>query len=121
MHVLNGQKDNLRRIGNGDILKAFTGKIYCILFYFTVPILVFIEDMEMPIQKSLIFMELNGLNCKQTELAQTSTQIADLMRKLEKSIYQVNGRKFNLNSANEVAKVLKDKLIIFISSEPLCT
>lgn len=59
----------------------------------------------MPIQRSLIQMELVGFPVDFDELVIISELVTKLMQKLEKRIYQLHGNRFNIASANDVAKV----------------
>lgn len=60
----------------------------------------------MPIQRSLIRMELVGFPIDFDELAVISDLVIDLMQKLEQKIYQLHGKRFNIASTNDVAKVI---------------
>lgn len=62
--------------------------------------------MEMPIQQSLIAMEIAGMSVCPDQLSQLTGSIADLMRRLEGEMFKLHGRRFNVASAGEVAKVL---------------
>lgn len=62
--------------------------------------------MEMPIQQSLIAMEIAGMAVSPDQLAQLTGNISDLMRQLEREMFKLHGRRFNVASAGEVAKVL---------------
>lgn len=103
--ILTGQIENLERIGNGNLLKAFYGKISSELPDFYNSFSVLVKENEMPIQRSLIQMELIGLAVNYNELRKTSDSIATLMQKLEQRIFQMHGKRFNISSSNEVAKV----------------
>lgn len=107
VHILNGQKENLNRIGNGEILKSFMGKdceIEMILDFFYPTICT--TEMEMPIQRTLFQMEVTGLPVDPTAMTTLGDDMDNLMRKIEKKIYQMNGRRFNIASSADVAQVL---------------
>lgn len=62
--------------------------------------------MEMPIQQSLIAMEIAGMAVDSERLEQLAARMDDQMRRLEAQMYKTNGRRFNVASSAEVAKVL---------------
>lgn len=62
--------------------------------------------MEMPIQHSLISMEIAGMSIDADQLEQLATLMENLMKRLEREMFKVHGRRFNVASTVEVAKVL---------------
>lgn len=106
--ILAGQKENLQRLGSGDILKSFTGKnilIHILNYHFFKRSLPQTE-MEMPIQHSLFIMEIAGMSVCPTAMNRLNDQIEELMQRLEKKMFKMHGRRFNIASSGEVAKVL---------------
>ncbi|KAH8358548.1 hypothetical protein KR093_000848, partial [Drosophila rubida] len=87
VHILNGQIENLERIGTGQLLKFF-------------------RKVEMPIQLSLVNMECVGFPAKEHRLQLLFQQMLGTMKKLENKIYELNGSRFNLGSTQAVGKVL---------------
>nr|XP_044250030.1 DNA polymerase theta [Drosophila takahashii] len=87
VHILQGQIENLGRIGTGQLLKFF-------------------QDIEMPIQLSLCHMEFVGFPTKEQRLQRVFQQMVAGMKKLEVKIYEQHGSRFNLGSTQAVAKVL---------------
>ncbi|EDV94624.1 DNA polymerase theta [Drosophila grimshawi] len=87
VHILNGQIENLERIGTGQLLKFF-------------------RELEMPIQISLCHMESIGFPAKGHRLQTLFQQMLATMKKLEAKIYELHGSRFNLGSTQAVAKVL---------------
>lgn len=65
--------------------------------------------MEMPIQKSLLRMELNGLSIDSNAMQSLSSDISEVIRKLESEIYRQTGKHLNVTSRREVADVLQLK------------
>lgn len=60
----------------------------------------------MPVQLTLVKMEAAGFSIDSNDVILLSQELSDCLIKLEKKIYQTHGRKFNLSSTSEVAKVL---------------
>lgn len=85
--ILNTQMQNLNRISNGAIHKAFT-------------------DMEMPIQKSLLKMEMHGIAVSREAMENLNMKIIDYMSDLEAEMYRLHGKRFQINSSHEVARIL---------------
>lgn len=65
-----------------------------------------LENLEMPIQKALAKMEQNGFPINKNKLYESIERASKLLRQLENFIYRLNGRKFDLTSSKEVAKVV---------------
>lgn len=77
----------------------------------SIQITIFPKENEMPIQRSLIQMELIGFPVNYDELRKTTDSISTLMQTLQKRIYQLHGKRFNIASPSEVAKVLFESSI----------
>jgi DNA polymerase theta len=65
-----------------------------------------LENLEMPIQKSLAKMEFIGFPVDKERLHEMIEFCVTLQRNLENYIFQTNGRRFDISSTKEVAKVL---------------
>lgn len=63
--------------------------------------------MEMPIQHSLAQMEITGLPVAPDAMEHLTELIDDLMKQLERQMFRVNGRHFNIASSVDVGKVLR--------------
>ena len=64
------------------------------------------QSLEMSIQASLMRMELSGFPVNVKKLQASIEKGTSLKRSLEQHIFELNGRKFNLSSSKEVAKVV---------------
>lgn len=64
-------------------------------------------EMEMPIQHSLAQMEITGLPVAPEAMERLTDQINDLMKQLERQMFRVHGRPFNIASSIDVGKVLR--------------
>lgn len=60
----------------------------------------------MPIQHSLAQMEIAGLSIAPDLMERLTEQIDDLMKQLERQMFRVHGRRFNIASSIDVSKVL---------------
>lgn len=64
------------------------------------------EEIELPLVYVLYDMEKEGIICDQEELNKIADQTLDKMQILEKEIYELSGKKFNINSPNQLKDVL---------------
>lgn len=107
--ILRGQKEHMKAHRHEQIMKTFQGEpsvnfsLYLVLLK---PALSPILEMEMPIQQSLIAMEVFGIAVDSTRLTQLAERMTDLMSRLEADMFKLHGRRFNIASTGEVAKVL---------------
>ena len=70
------------------------------------------RNIEMPLMPVLAEMEMNGV-CLDTEsLKDTSAQLTQRMKEIEKRIYEMAGTEFNIASPKQVGEVLFDKMKI---------
>lgn len=60
----------------------------------------------MPIQKSLIGMEITGIAVDSSSMNILNVEIQDLMHRLETNMFKLHGRRFNVASSGDVAEVL---------------
>lgn len=63
--------------------------------------------MEMPIQKSLLQMEITGIAVDRHLMENLNLEINDHMRKLEQDMQRLNGKPFRVNSRQEIARILR--------------
>ena len=69
-------------------------------------------DIEMPLIYVLTDMEATGVTIDTIALKQSSEELSIVMVALEKEIYEMAGKKFNINSARQVGEILFDHLKI---------
>ncbi|MFA5993927.1 MAG: DNA polymerase I [Parcubacteria group bacterium] len=70
------------------------------------------HTLEMPLVKTLAEMELAGVKLNTIIFAGISEKIAARIANLEKSIYELAGEQFNINSPKQVGEILFEKLHI---------
>lgn len=63
--------------------------------------------MEMPIQKSLLKMELYGMSVDYSETKNLSSDISEAIRKIENEMVRLTGKHINIASRREVAEVFQ--------------
>lgn len=63
--------------------------------------------MEMPIQKSLLYMETTGIAVDRHLMENLNLEINEHMRQLEEDMQRLNGKPFRINSRQEIARILK--------------
>uniref|UniRef100_A0A1B0CWL4 DNA polymerase theta n=1 Tax=Lutzomyia longipalpis TaxID=7200 RepID=A0A1B0CWL4_LUTLO len=64
------------------------------------------RELEMPIQVQLFRMEVAGFPANPTEMEKSVAECQEKMEQLEKKIFTLHGRKFNISSSRSVAKIL---------------
>ncbi|APD06159.1 DNA-directed DNA polymerase [Flavobacteriaceae bacterium UJ101] len=69
-------------------------------------------DIEMPLMRVLIQMELNGISLDSESLAKLSKELEEDSTLLEKSIYEQAGEEFNIASPKQLGPILFEKLAI---------
>lgn len=69
-------------------------------------------DIEMPLIYVLAEMEQTGVKLDTVALKQSSDELTDALKKLEKEIYELAGVKFNINSSKQVGDILFERLKI---------
>ncbi|BCN30533.1 DNA polymerase I [Anaeromicropila herbilytica] len=67
-------------------------------------------DIEMPIIYTLYDMEVRGIKANKEELKEYSNQLSVRIDELEKSIYELVGEVFNINSPKQLGVILFEKL-----------
>lgn len=85
--IFNVQKEAIMETNNGHLMKVF-------------------RSLEMPIQLSLLNMELTGFPINEKKLYKKIQESTDILKKLELHIYRLAGHRFNISSTKEVAKIL---------------
>ncbi len=65
---------------------------------------------EMPLMKVLAKMELEGIALDKEWLAQESIDLENDLRQLEKTIFELSGEEFNMNSPKDLGEVLIEKM-----------
>jgi len=67
-------------------------------------------QVEIPLVKTLAWMEINGIKTDRGILEQISEEINNELKVMEDRIYQSAGEVFNINSSQQLASILFDKL-----------
>ncbi|HNX00497.1 MAG TPA: DNA polymerase I [Candidatus Cloacimonadota bacterium] len=70
------------------------------------------EKMEMPLLKVLMQMERNGVHIDVSRLAETSRHIQEQLGRITKRIYEIAGYTFNINSTQQLNKLMFEELKI---------
>ncbi|MBA5246627.1 DNA polymerase I [Marnyiella aurantia] len=65
---------------------------------------------EMPLMEVLAKMELEGVSLDKAWLEQESRDLENDLRALEKTIFELSGEEFNMNSPRQLGEILFDKL-----------
>lgn len=65
---------------------------------------------EMPLMKVLAKMELEGVSLDKNWLEQESKDLENDLRELEKSIFELSGEEFNMNSPKQLGEILFEKM-----------
>jgi DNA polymerase-1 len=68
------------------------------------------EEIEIPLVKVLAYMELNGVAVNKNKLKSLSKDLNKRLKKIEKRVFNLAEEEFNLNSTNQLRKILFDKL-----------
>ncbi|MFW6335254.1 MAG: DNA polymerase I, partial [Desulfosalsimonas sp.] len=69
-----------------------------------------LETIELPLVPVLVKMEEAGIRVDRDRLAAMSKDLAEELTKMEKDIYAMAGQEFNINSSQQLGRVLFDKL-----------
>ncbi|MDD3726162.1 MAG: DNA polymerase I [Candidatus Ratteibacteria bacterium] len=67
-------------------------------------------SVEMPLVKTLAWMEINGIKTDRGILEQLSIELNNELKSFEDRIYKTAGEVFNINSSQQLASILFDKL-----------
>lgn len=68
------------------------------------------HEVEMPLMTVLAKMELEGISLDKDWLEQESKDLENDLRNLEKSIFELSGEAFNINSPRQLGEILFEKL-----------
>ena len=68
------------------------------------------QDLEIPLIEVLAEMEMNGVRLDLDQLGELSRELADLAAVSESRIYDLAGRRFNINSPKQLGEVLFEEL-----------
>ncbi len=68
------------------------------------------EEIEMPLMPVLTAMEFEGINLDEKALEEYSVELGQRLVILEKSIYELAGEEFNINSPRQLGTILFEKL-----------
>lgn len=63
-------------------------------------------DIEMPIQRVLLAMELAGFPVNERRISEVALELTDALKNLENLMFKIHGRHFNIKLKEQVAKVL---------------
>jgi len=69
-----------------------------------------LDDVEMPLIEVLIYIEKNGVAIDELFLARMSKELESDLAKIENDIYQLAGKKFNINSPKQLGVILFEEL-----------
>ncbi|MFH1416451.1 MAG: DNA polymerase I [Elusimicrobiota bacterium] len=86
----------LKKQLSGRISEESTGKLY--------------EDVELPVLKILGEMEMSGIKVDTVQMNNTKKDFQKRQAIIEKSIYDIAGETFNVNSSKQLAEILFEKL-----------
>ncbi len=67
-------------------------------------------NLEIPLSKVLAYMEENGVMVSEERLMEIGREVSEELKNLEGEIYELAGRKFNINSPKQLANILFDHL-----------
>lgn len=67
-------------------------------------------NIEMPLMEVLAKMELAGISLDEKWLAQESIDLENDLRELEKTIFELSGEEFNMNSPRQLGEILFEKM-----------
>lgn len=87
-HILSEQLNQLNQPENELLMKTF-------------------HEMEMPIQRSLLHMELFGMALKSSVLNDIQLSISDHIERLENELFRLHGKRFAVSSSRAVAQALR--------------
>ena len=68
------------------------------------------EEIEMPLVEVLVRMEINGIKIDKQCLLKLSQEVNKKIKVLEKKIYGMAGKEFNINSTQQLREILFEKL-----------
>lgn len=68
------------------------------------------EEIEMPLVRVLGDMQFNGMNAQKQEIEKFGKELKERLEKVKKEIYEYAGEEFNINSTQQLGKILFEKL-----------
>ena len=68
------------------------------------------HDLEIPLSKVLVQMELKGIKVKTDRLKEMETELSGRLKEIEEKIYALAGEEFNINSPKQLGVILFEKL-----------
>lgn len=68
------------------------------------------QDLEIPLSKVLVQMELKGIKIKTERLKEMETELSGRLQNIEEKIYGLAGEEFNINSPKQLGVILFEKL-----------
>ncbi len=68
------------------------------------------ENIEMPLVRVLGEMQYNGIIVEKDKLEEFGKDLKNRLNKLTKEIYELSGEEFNVNSTQQLGKILFEKL-----------
>ena len=69
-----------------------------------------LEEIEIPLIENLSQMEINGIKLNTLVFEGISKKITSKLENLEKSIYKIAGKEFNINSPQQLSRILFEEL-----------
>lgn len=63
----------------------------------------------MPIQKSLLKMEIFGISVDRSVMEKLNLEISEIISELETEMYRMNGKRFRTSSSRDLAQILRIK------------
>lgn len=68
------------------------------------------HDLEIPLSKVLVQMELKGIKVKKERLEEMESELGGQLKDIESKIYELAGETFNINSPKQLGVILFEKL-----------
>ncbi len=68
------------------------------------------EDVEMPLLQILMAMEMEGILVDKDKLCDLSSSFGQQLTTIQEEVYQIAGEEFNLNSSQQLGRILFEKL-----------
>lgn len=68
------------------------------------------QELEIPLSKVLVQMELKGIKIKTERLKEMETELSGRLKEIEEKIYGLAGEEFNINSPKQLGVILFEKL-----------
>ena len=75
------------------------------------------EEIEMPLVRVLGDMQFNGMQVEKEKLEEFGKELKERLEKVKKEIYDLAGEEFNINSTQQLGKILFEKLKLTVSKK----